>query len=77
MARKPLKDVAEIFFSRLYVIGTACFDECFLLQLIKESIISYKSLLLFWSFFNRHVVASLTQVLLKKFMFRISEIHAD
>ena len=47
MARKPLKDVAEIFFSRLYVTGTACFDECFLLQLIKESIISYKSLLLF------------------------------
>ena len=47
MARKPLKDVAEIFFSRLYVIDTTCFDECFLLQLIKESIISYKSLLLF------------------------------
>ena len=55
---KPSKlATAQNFFSSVYFIVTACFHKCFLFHVITGRHCFYKSLLISWGFFNRHVLA--------------------
>ena len=67
MTHKPLKVAAvETLFSRVYVIGTACFDECVYFLWYLQDITFYKSLPVLSDFFNRHVTAFFEASLLKE-----------
>ena len=55
---KPLKVApAKTLFSSLYIIGTICFDECFLFYVINGQHYFHESLPLVWYFFKRYVAA--------------------
>ena len=58
MTDKPLKvAAAKILFFSVYVIRTACFDECFSFYVMTARHFFHKSLSLFGRLFNHHVVA--------------------
>ena len=62
---KPLKvAAAKILFSSLNVIHTTCFDECFSFYVITGRYFFHKSLLLFGSLFNHHIVALSEEIVL-------------